>query len=107
MRRSRRIGSRESDRLRRKVLARDKYRCTKCGRPGRLEAHHKIPVERGGLHEMGNLVTLCVDCHLAAHREDRLARMSPERRAWHEYLFPRGADPDDVRPEVTKWDLRP
>ena len=86
MRRSRGIGSRQWGRLRRKALARDGYRCTRCGAPGRLEVHHVIPVERGGGDDLANLMTRCRGCHLADHREDRLRRMAPDRRAWAEYM---------------------
>ena len=48
-------------------LRRDGNRCTLCGRsstPGnRLNAHHMIPVSRGGKTVMFNLRTLCQSCH--------------------------------------------
>ena len=54
---------------RRKTFARDNYSCQKCGvrgghvAPVRLQAHHIIPVGRGGSHDGSNLITLCADCH--------------------------------------------
>ena len=57
--------------LRREALERDGWRCQgqDCGKAGRLEVHHVVPLEHGGTNDLGNLITLCVDCHLAAHRE--------------------------------------
>jgi len=55
--------------IRKKVLARDNYTCTKCGiRGGRvspvtLHAHHILAVGKGGSHEKSNLMTLCSKCH--------------------------------------------
>jgi 5-methylcytosine-specific restriction endonuclease McrA len=60
------------DTLRRLVYARDRHRCTNCGRKGgrrvELHAHHVIPLSRGGTNTLDNLVTLCRDCHRLAHR---------------------------------------
>lgn len=48
-------------------IKRDGYKCTKCKRstaPGnRLNAHHIIPVSRGGKTILYNLKTLCQWCH--------------------------------------------
>ena len=63
------------ERLRRVILDRDQWRCTRCARPGKLEVHHVRPVAQGGGDTPDNLRTLCVDCHLAAHTD-------PERMAW-------------------------
>jgi 5-methylcytosine-specific restriction endonuclease McrA len=54
-----------------KVLARDGHRCVKCGRDYGLQAHHVIPLHRGGDYSVGNGVTLCTGCHRAI---DRFAR---------------------------------
>lgn len=57
------------DSLRRKSFARDNYRCQKCGirgghvSPVQFQAHHIIPVGRGGSHDPANLITLCTACH--------------------------------------------
>ena len=73
-------------RLRRAVLERDRYRCTKCGKAGRLEVHHLRPVHQGGTDTRDNLVTRCRTCHLAEHR-----RVSAERQAWQRLMRERGA----------------
>lgn len=48
-------------------LKRDGRRCTKCGNgstPGNhLNAHHIVPVARGGKTVLYNLKTLCASCH--------------------------------------------
>ena len=76
-------------RVRRQVLARDGHRCQRCGEPGALEVHHKLPVEKGGGHELENLVTLCVKCHVSLHRNERIG---PERAAWRAWLTDRGRE---------------
>ena len=55
---------------RQKVLERDGGRCQNCGGDERLEAHHIKPWAthpdlRG---DLDNGITLCADCHKAAHR---------------------------------------
>ena len=62
--------SRQWERVRRIVLKRDGYRCTECGRAGRLEVDHIIPHHLGGLPNPSNLRTLCRDCHIKRHRRE-------------------------------------
>lgn len=60
--------------IRKKVFKRDGGKCRDripstgavCGKPGR-EVHHIIPLGRGGTTTMGNLITLCDDCHDRRH----------------------------------------
>lgn len=50
---------------------RDNYTCRVCGtRGGRLNAHHIWPFHRfpERMYEVGNLITLCRDCHNAFHK---------------------------------------
>lgn len=55
--------------VRRDVFERDNYTCRGgCNkgktRYGQLEAHHIIPIYKGGDEfDMDNLITLCIDCH--------------------------------------------
>jgi len=54
--------------LRYKVMQRDGFRCTLCGRSTeadgvKLEVDHIKPVSTGGLTEMDNLRTLCMECN--------------------------------------------
>ena len=55
--------------LRRAVLDRDGWRCTECGRHGRMEVHHVRPTFQVSLMwDPANLRTLCRDCHFRLHR---------------------------------------
>jgi len=46
--------------IRKQVLARDNFKCTKCGSTEKLEIHHKR--SKGG-NGLDNLETLCQKCH--------------------------------------------
>src|SRR3990167_6597447 len=54
--------------MRFRVLKRDNFRCTYCGRGIengiRLETDHVIPRAAGGLNRMDNLVTACHECNI-------------------------------------------
>ena len=65
------------DNVRRAVLRRDNYQCTKCkwshdlwnaADPRHLELHHKKPHAKGGENKAENLITLCNVCHDQIHR---------------------------------------
>ena len=53
--------------LRFNVFKRDGYRCVICGRKAEdgiiLEIDHIKPVSKGGLSDISNLQTLCMDCN--------------------------------------------
>lgn len=53
--------------------------CCNCGKDcGReIEYHHVIPLERGGLDIISNLVPVCYDCHTKIHFN--FIRKKPER----------------------------
>lgn len=78
-----RIRGRRWRRIRSRVLERDGYRCTSCGRAGRLEVHHVRPVRHGGSNEPENLRTLCRRCHHAIHQ----ARPTAGVRKWASLLL--------------------
>ena len=63
-------------RLRRAVLDRDGWRCQRCGRAGRLEAHHANGDPSDDRAD--NLLTLCRGCHIRAHRRP----LTPAEAAW-------------------------
>ena len=71
-------------RFKRSILERDGWRCVWCrerGKTGvgRLEVHHIVPLEHGGLYlDAGNCLTVCRSCHVAHHRRPE----TPERLAW-------------------------
>ena len=50
-----------------KVCARDGYKCGNCGSTTNIDVHHIVPLSQGGTHELGNLRTLCHDCHKKIH----------------------------------------
>ena len=76
------LDSRRWQRLRLGIFERDGWRCVQCGRAGRLECDHKIPLDRGGdPYDRANLQTLCRGCHVAKTRAER-ERPDPERDAW-------------------------
>ena len=53
----------------RKVLARDRYRCQVPGCCStNIDVHHLHALELGGSHDEWNLITLCEAHHLAVHR---------------------------------------
>ena len=66
--------------LRTVTLERDGYRCRKCGRAGRLEADHVVPLWRGGSHELHNMQALCVGCHVAKTQAEAMQRHGHENR---------------------------
>ena len=48
---------------------RDWYRCVECKGAGSLDAHHILPLYRGGaVYDLLNLRTLCRLCHIECHR---------------------------------------
>ena len=57
------------EKIRLTALNRDQWRCRECGKAGRLEVHHVIRLKDGGTNDLSNLLTLCVGCHLAAHKQ--------------------------------------
>lgn len=73
--------------VRRRVFERDKYRCCRCGRSGRLEADHVEPLKSwaGCLYDMGNIQTLCRSCHIEKTAEEN-RNETPSRRRWRELV---------------------
>ena len=66
--------------LRRRIFDRDGWRCQSCGKAGRLECDHILPVHKGGeFWEPSNLQALCRPCHFA-----KTARENSRRK--HELL---------------------
>jgi len=51
---------------RRAALLRDRGRCCNCEQPAD-HAHHVVPLSRGGRDTLGNLVSLCQECHELVH----------------------------------------
>lgn len=57
--------------MRREVLARDRYRCRRkgCHHTRHLHIHHLKPRLEGGTNEAENLITLCTQCHHLWHEK--------------------------------------
>ena len=69
---------------RRAAFERDRYRCTNCGKAGRLEAHHEPPLRQGrDPYDLNGIVTLCRGCHIERHRPDH---ETPGRAEWRELI---------------------
>ena len=81
--------TRAYQRQRRRILDAYGWRCATCGRAGRLELHHKIPVSEGGDDSDANLCPLCRPCHFAEHGRGP----GPDRRAWRAEIARRLAEP--------------
>lgn len=70
-------------RVRRFVFKRDCYRCTRCGKAGRLECDHIKPLADGGEpYEPANLRTLCRGCHILVTRQQNRRPPTPNQAAW-------------------------
>ena len=67
------------------TLARDDYKCVLCGRRGRLEVDHIVPVSVGGArYDTENLQALCRGCHIKKTRSENLK--SVERVEWKNFI---------------------
>ena len=75
--------------LRLVILARDHYRCRACGRAGRLEVDHILPLARGGDRwDPSGLQSLCRGCHvLKTAAENRRLPPDPDVTEWRSYLL--------------------
>ena len=79
-----RLNKRQWSVVRRRAFERDHYRCTSCGLPSRLEAHHEPPLRAGAdPYDLTGIKTLCRKCHIEWHRTDD---ETPGRRAWRDLV---------------------
>ena len=75
--------------VRRKVFERDGYRCTACGRAGRLECDHIRSLERDQAqdpYDPNGLQTLCRSCHVAKTAAENRREPTPAEAAWRELV---------------------
>ena len=83
---SRAIRGHRWEATRRAAFDRDGYRCRRCGKAGRLEAHHALPLHvPGGLSkafDLSGILTYCRDCHIEHHRPP----VDPEQVAWQDFI---------------------
>ena len=73
--------------LRLRAFERDAWRCVRCGRAGRLEADHIVPLHKGGApYALDNIQSLCSDDHRQKTLEDSGHGPDPERAAWQKLV---------------------
>lgn len=53
----------KGNKIRNKILDRDKHQCRLCGSNKDLEVHHMKTLKNGGKSASTNLITLCANCH--------------------------------------------
>ena len=69
-------------RFRRQLLNERGHRCEECGKPGKLEVHHVVPLHQGGERfDPNNCVVLCVPHHRARHDT-----RTPAQREWDDFV---------------------
>ena len=80
-------------RFRRIVLERDGWRCRACGRAGKMEADHVIPIHKGGdPYDEENGQSLCRGCHIAKTRKEN-TKPSAARDRWADLIAARLRNP--------------
>ena len=75
--------------VRRFVFERDGYRCTSCGRAGRLECDHVTPLEREpgqDPYDPNGLQTLCRRYHIEKTARENRRELTPAEAAWRELI---------------------
>ena len=71
--------------VRRAVFERDRFRCTSCGKAGRLECDHVTPLQREpsqNPYDPNGLQTLCRACHIEKTRRESRREPTPAEAAW-------------------------
>lgn len=64
-----------SNKIKKQVFERDKYRCLKCGTHKDLSIDHIIPIIKDGDNNVENLQTLCVSCNSSKGAKDNVEFM--------------------------------
>ena len=65
--------NRLDENIRKAVILRDKCKCMECGKSNRrLEVHHIKPRRLNGSNTLGNLITLCEQCHRKTEGKEKL-----------------------------------
>ena len=75
--------------VRRAAFERDGWRCTCCGRAGRLECDHVTPLEREpgqDPYDVNGLQTLCRECHIDKTARENQRELTPGEAAWRELV---------------------
>lgn len=72
---------------RRRALDAARWRCQRCRRAGKLEVHHRTPIDEGGdAYAQENLEVLCRGCHIDHHRGDSRRPLTPAEARWQELV---------------------
>lgn len=92
--RHKRLDRRRWEATRRAVFKRDGYRCRCCGRSGRLECDHVVPLTDDPTqdpYDPANCQTLARACHIAKTRRESASRrrraVPPAAAAWHRLVI--------------------
>ena len=75
--------------VRRAVFGRDAHRCVDCGRVGKLECDHIVPMQREpgqDPYDMNGLQSLCRSCHLEKTAGENRRELTPDELAWRELV---------------------
>ena len=84
------VQSRPWARARRAALDRDNWRCTKCGRAGRLEVHHRTPLKEDpeqNPYALHGLAALCRSCHFkTTANQNRKRPPGPQADGWRDLV---------------------
>ena len=75
--------------VRRAVLNRDNFKCVECGRAGKLEVDHIVPMQREpgqDPYDPNGLQALCRSCHVAKTRRENRRPLTPAELAWRELV---------------------
>ena len=69
------------------MFERDGYRCVMCGRAGRLECDHILPLQLGGdPWALDNLQTLCRSCHIQKTAGENRRELTLAEEAWRRLM---------------------
>ena len=71
--------------VRRFVFERDGWRCSECGRAGKLECDHVTPMQREpgqDPFDPNGLQALCRTCHIEKTRRENRRPLTPAEQAW-------------------------
>ena len=83
------LHSRRWSAVRRAVFDRDGWRCVRCGRAGRLECDHAIPLEWNpgqDAYDPDGCQTLCRQCHIAKTAAENRRPLTPGEQAWRDLV---------------------
>ena len=92
-RKGERPSRRQWAKVRARVLDRDGWQCQKCGKVGRLEVDHRVPLDIAPdrMYDLDNLQSLCRGCHFDKTRGERRGKETPpEVQEWRDYLTRNG-----------------